>query len=247
MSTGIIDPRDMIPKYFQMCNIMRHKIEDGEWTPYSAIPSERQLVQAYHVSRSTIREAIGVLIRQGYLYREQGVGTFVAPQKMTKSTQELTSFSEDMKRRGMKPGQMILQIGFTEPPAKVIEKLELPGDTSQIFHVYRLRFSDDTPFALQTSYLALPNGGEIKREELESTGSLYEILAVRYNIMPTEAEETLEATLATAEEARLLQTAEGGPLLLSSRTLLGLDRHPIEFVKTLYRGDRYQYVTRVTR
>src|SRR5512136_1063127 len=119
----MIDPYDEIPKYHQLARILRTKITDGEWQPQSAIPSERQLEQQYRISRPTIRQAIELLIREGYLYREHGKGTFVMPQKLQKGLLELTSFSEDLLKRGIKPGQKILEMKEEIPPEKIREKL----------------------------------------------------------------------------------------------------------------------------
>jgi GntR family transcriptional regulator len=87
-----IDPFTAVPKYFQLASILRQKIDEGEWAPRAAIPSERQLERLYNLSRTTIREAIDQLVQQGYLYREHGRGTFVSPQKLQKGWMELTSF-----------------------------------------------------------------------------------------------------------------------------------------------------------
>ena len=110
MNITTLDPIEMVPKYFRIANAIRHKIEDQEWEPYTPIPSERQLEKLYNVSRTTIRQGIEVLIHQGYLYREHGRGTFIAPQKLQKHLSELTSFSEDMIKRGLTPGQIILNL-----------------------------------------------------------------------------------------------------------------------------------------
>lgn len=245
MSIQHVDPHDAIPKYFQLVNILRHKIEDGEWQPYDVIPSERELEKIYHISRITIREAIAILIRQGYLYREQGRGTYVSPQKLQKPIQKLTSFTEDMVIRGMVPGQRILSIDLVKPPVRIAKILEL-GSDDRVLCIVRIRLASSRPIGLQTSYLSLPEGETITSEELETVGSLYTILKTRFNLIPTEAEETLEATLASSEEAALLETAAGSPLLLTSRTLWSQNRRPIEYVKILYRGDRYRYVARLT-
>ncbi len=242
-----VDPLNIVPKYYQLVNILRHKIEDGEWSSYDSIPSERQLEKTYNISRTTIREAIGLLINQGYLYREHGKGTFVASQKLQKSMLELTSFSEDMKQRGLTPGQQILTLDYVRAPAKVLQLLELPADKELLFCIVRIRLANDKPMGLQTSYLVLPEGGTITRDELEQNGSLYNLLQTKFNIIPTEAEETIEATLASADEADRLQTAQGSPLLLNSRILRAQNHRPVEYVKILYRGDRYQYVARLTR
>jgi GntR family transcriptional regulator len=245
MSTQIVDPYNAIPKYFQLVNILRHKIEDSEWVPYTAIPSERELEKIFHISRITIRQAISILIDQGYLFREHGRGTFIAPQKLQKPIQNLTSFSEDMINRGLEPGQKILSIENVRPPERIAKILELPPKSLTLCLV-RIRLSNNRPLGLQTSFVVLPEGENITSDELVSSGSLYTILKTKFNIIPTEAEETVEATLASIEEAKLLETAPGSPLLLTSRTMWSQNRHPIEHVKILYRGDRYRYIARLT-
>jgi GntR family transcriptional regulator len=246
MSTNL-DTLNAVPKYHQLVSILRRKIEDGDWPPHTPIPPERELEQLYHISRTTIRMAIGILIRHGYLYREQGRGTFVQPSKLQKNIPELTSFSEEMKKRGMVPGQKILNMGPIIAPAKVIEKLEIMSDEEAVLFIQRLRLADDKPIGLHTSYLVLPPGEIIDRNELEQAGSLYSILREKYNIIPTEAEEALEATLSSSKEAALLQTTAGSPLLLNTRTMFAQNHRPVEYSKILFRGDRYQYIYWLTR
>lgn len=241
-----IDPFDAVPKYYQLASILRQKIEDGEWQPRSPIYSERQLEKIYNISRTTIREAIDHLVRQGYLYREHGRGTFVSPQKLQKGLMELTSFSEDLINRGMKPGQIIRSLSKIQPSSKIMQKLELePG--RNVIRIERIRLGNDVPIGLQISYVALKNEESITIEELENSGSLYRILYEKFHIMPTEADETLEVTLATPEEAILLQIPENSPLLLNERLLFSQYRRPIEFVTILYRGDRYRYYIHLKR
>jgi GntR family transcriptional regulator len=243
----IIDPDGYLPRYYQLANILRERIVKGELAARKPIPSERQLEKDYSVSRTTIREAIDLLIRQGFLYREHGRGTFVSPQKLQKGISELTSFTEDMKRRGIKPGQKILEIGYVEPPEDVRGHLELPRESRKILRIERLRLGGGVPMGLQTSYYALPEGQTITRQELEEYGSTYRILQEKFHLIPTEADETLEVALASPREALLLQIKPRSPLLLSERTTYSQDRRVIEFVRILYRGDRYRYFAKLTR
>ncbi|MCZ7553938.1 MAG: hypothetical protein B6D39_10965 [Anaerolineae bacterium UTCFX2] len=244
MST--INPYDVVPKYYQLANILKQKILEGEWQPRTLIPSERALEAQYNISRTTIRQAIDHLEKQGFIYREHGRGTFVSPQKLQKGLQELTSFSEDMLGRNIQPGQIIQSIERLTPPEDVLQRLELPPD-AKVLRVERVRLGDDIPIGLQTSFLKLAEHQIITREDLETAGSLYRILQDKFNIIPTEADETLEVTLATPHEASLLQIKPGAPLLLSERLLYNQNREPVEFVKILYRGDRYRYLIRLTR
>jgi GntR family transcriptional regulator len=241
-----IDPYNALPKYYQLASILRQKIDDGEWEPRSPIPSERQLEQLYNISRTTIREAVDHLVRQGFLYREHGRGTFVSPQKLQKGLMELTSFSEDLVKRGITPGQIIQDMSWVVPSPNILQRLELPVGT-EVLRIQRIRLGDQVPIGLQTSFIALTIGQNITREEMETAGSLYRILQEKFGIIPTEADETLEVTLATPEEATLLQIDSGAPLLLNERLLFSQNRTPVEFVKILYRGDRYQYYVRLSR
>ena len=242
-----IDPNDFSPRYYQLANILKERIASGDFGTLQPIPAERQLEGLYSVSRTTVRQAIDLLVRQGYLYREHGRGTFVSPQKLQKGISELTSFSEDMRQRGIVPGQRILQIGYFQPSLKVRSKMELPESCELVLLIERLRLGDDIPMGLQTSYYALPEGQTITRAEMEENGSVYRILQEKFHLIPTEADETLEVTLATPQEATLLQIQTGSPLLLSERTTYSQYRRVIEFVKIVYRGDRYRYFAKLTR
>jgi GntR family transcriptional regulator len=243
----IVDPHDLLSRYHQLANILRERIAKGELPARQPIPSERQLEKDFSVSRTTIRQALDLLVRQGFLYREHGKGTFVSPQKLQKGISELSSFTEDMRRRGIVPAQKILEIGYIQAPDRVRSHLELPAEFEKVLCIKRLRLGDGIPMGLQTSYYVLPEGETITRKELEDCGSTYRILQEKFHLIPTEADETLEVALATAREALLLQIKPGSPLLLSERTTYSQYRRPIEFVKILYRGDRYRYIAKLTR
>jgi GntR family transcriptional regulator len=243
----MIDPSNVIPKYYQLADILRQQIENEDFKAHESIPSERQLESRYNLSRPTIRQAIDLLSRQGYLYRVHGKGTFVSPPKLQKGMLELTSFSEDMRNRGLKPGQKILEFGYVEPNKETKRQLEITDEKKKVLRIKRLRLGDDEPIGLQDSFLCLEGKLNITREEIEKHGSIYAILQEKLGIYPTEADETLEVTLATREEANLLKIPGGSPLLLSERTLWSQDRKAIEFVRILYRGDKYKYFVRLTR
>ena len=116
-----------------------------------------------------------------------------------------------------------------------------------MLRIKRLRLGDKIPIGIQDSYLCLPDGQAITQSEIEERGSIYAILQEKFGLYPTEADETLEVTLATPDEADMLQIPIGSPLLLNERTLWSQNRQAIEFVRILYRGDRYKYFVRLTR
>lgn len=242
-----IDPYSYVPKYHQLFGILRTKIENGEWEPNQSIPSERELEKTYNISRTTIRQALSLLDDYGYIYRELGRGTFVAPPKLQNSLHELTSFTGDMEERGLKPGHKILNLEYVEPPTVVRQQLELPDSVNKVLYIERLRYADDVPIGIHYAYLPLNENEPITEEEIDEYGSLYDLLQSKYNLIPAEADETLEATIADANEAKLLGINKGAPLLLIERTVWSQNRKTMEFVRILYRGDRYKYFVHLTR
>lgn len=245
--SSMIDPSHVIPKYYQLASILRQQVEEGRYKAHEAIPSERQLETQYNLSRPTIRQAIDLLERQGYVYRVHGRGTFVSPPKLQKGMHELTSFSEDMRSRGLVPGHRILVFDEVVPSEKIARQLEITDPDRKVLRIKRLRFGNEEPIGLQDSYLALPKGQQILQSEIEYGGSIYALLREKFGLYPTEADETLEVTLATPDEADMLQIPVGSPLLLNERLSWTQDRQAIEFVRILYRGDRYKYYVRLTR
>ncbi|MBC7263990.1 MAG: GntR family transcriptional regulator [Chloroflexi bacterium] len=241
-----INRREPVPLYHQLKEVLLSKIERGELNPNTPIPSEKQLMEAYGLSRTTVRQAISELVAEGYLYRQRGKGTFVSRPKVQHGLRKLTSFSEDMRSRGLRPGSHVLEMRNVVPPKNIAAALEL-GEGEQALKIVRLRLANGEPMGIQTSYVPLRTGIKIDPEELEGEGSLYALLESRFNILLGEADETLEATVASETEARLLGVKRGSPLLLRERTTFSLDGKPIEFVKALYRADRYRYLVHLTR
>lgn len=244
--TGRVNPYNVVPKYHQLFDILLQRIE-AEWQPHEAIPSERELETMYNVSRTTVRQALNLLVNEGYLYREHGRGTFVARPKLQHSLHLLTSFSDDMRMRGLVPGQRLLSLDYVEVTSRVRQQLELPPEATEVLKIDRLRLADDEPIGLHTAYLPLTPQQPITEEEVDATGSLYAVLEAKYNLLVAEADETLEATVASEEEASLLRVPVGSPLLLIERTTWAQTRRPMEFVKMLYRADRYKYTVHITR
>ncbi len=242
-----VDPLSAVPKYYQLAEILRQKIDSEQWRPHDPLPPERELETLYNVSRTTVREALNYLANQGYIYREHGRGTFVARPKIQPSLHLLQSFSAEMQARGVTPGQLILGLEYVNPPSRVRQQLDLPPEVEQVLQLERLRYANDEPIGLHLAYLHLPPEQTITQEELQETGSLYTILENKLGLIPIEADVTLEATAADKREAGLLQVNEGTPLLLVERTTFSQHRQPMEFVKVLYRADRYKYYVHMNR
>jgi GntR family transcriptional regulator len=242
-----VDPFSAVPKYYQLAEGLRQKIENEDLKPHDALPSERELEAIYAVSRTTVREALNYLTKQRHIYRERGRGTFVARPKMRHSLHLLQSFTDDMKARGYAAGQLILELERVAPPLSIRKQLELSPETDYVVKLERLRYADSEPIGIHTAYLPLLPDQVLTMDDILAFGSLSALLESRFNLIPGEANQTIEATVANEREAALLEMKKGSPLLLVERTTLSHQRHPMEFVKMLYRADRYKYYMHINR
>ncbi|MEW6046676.1 MAG: GntR family transcriptional regulator [Bacillota bacterium] len=232
------------PLYFQLKRFLLELIDNEELKPGERIPSERELSQRFGISRMTVRQALAELVHESVLLRHQGRGTFVADRKIEQGLIELTSFSEDMRRRGLVPGARLLDVQVQEASRKVERALAL-GMDRRVLVVRRLRLADGEPMALEVTHLPYGLLHTAPRERLE--GSLYEYLEQELGIELASARQTLEPVVAAEEEAKVLGVPPGSPLLLMERTTLSRSGEPVEFVRSLYRGDRYKFYVELKR
>jgi GntR family transcriptional regulator len=242
----IVDRQSPLPLYYQLKEALLERIEGGEFVPGSLIPSEKQLEEQYEISRTTVRQALNELVNSGYLYRLQGVGTFVARPKIKHNVQDLLSFTDEMQLRGLKPGSMLLSYGRILPSKVVAARLSLL-EGQEVYRIVRLRLADGEPIGMHQSYLPAHKAPNLTSRKLEDYQSLYQLLLEEYGIDIAEADETLEAVSANEEESRLLEVAEGSPLLLVERVAYSNQAEPIEYVKMVYRADRYKYYAHLSR
>ena len=245
LSHESIDKNSPIPAYYQIMNHLREKIEEGYYPVNSTVPPERELVEMYQVSRMTVRQAIAELVNEGIRVRRKGIGTFVAPPKIEQKLSSLTSFTEDMAQRGMKAGGRILSFKEFVPDFTIRKILSLNVEDT-VFESVRLRLADEEPMALETTTLVASLCPGLKREDLENQ-SLYKLLIERWNLQLEYATQSLEPILAPSHEAAILHVAPGAPLLLMHRITHDQNGRAFEHVKSLYRGDRYKFITELHR
>jgi GntR family transcriptional regulator len=230
-----INPRSPVPKYTQLRDIIGSLI-DSELAPDEPIPSERELGERFAVSRMTVRQAIDQLVNEGRLYRVPARGTFVARQKL-EVPMRLTSFSEDMRARGMEPGSRVLAVRTVRASADVAEALGLDRG-GEVHVVERLRTADGSPMAIERSQIDARRAPGLPAHQLE-TGSLYAILEQDYGLVVDGAEQEVEAAGAAADDAQLLDVAPGAAVLRLTRRSFSRGV-PIEHVRSTYRGDRFR-------
>ncbi|MGY4706374.1 GntR family transcriptional regulator [Candidatus Bipolaricaulota sp. J31] len=225
--------------YLRVKDWLRAAIEKGDYRPGDRIPSEHELMKRFGVSRSTVRHAISELVLEGWLYRVQGSGTYVARPKYRQTLSRLTSFTEDMRLLGLTPRSKLLLCRVEEADEPIAAALSLtPGE--EVIRIERLRFADREPMALNTSILPRRLVPGLEEMDLEK-GSLYEILERHYGLILSRADQTLEPALADPYAAELLGVSVGAPLLLVEGVIYLKNGVPAEWVRILYRGDRYKF------
>ncbi|MDY7229096.1 GntR family transcriptional regulator [Hyalangium rubrum] len=226
-----------LPLYLQLARYLRGLIASGKFGHQDALPSERELAERLGVSRVTVRKALRELLDEGLLQQRQGAGTFVnRGPYVEQRLSTLTSFSDDMSSRGLSAGSLWLhrQVTIASPEETLALGLS-PGAT--VSRMQRLRTANDTPMALELAVVPtrfVPDPSEVK-------GSLYDVLR-RRGCTPFRALQRLTAIKLQAEQAEQLGVPEGAPALYIERRTMLEDGTPVEFVRSHYRGDAYDFV-----
>ncbi|MGC3001144.1 GntR family transcriptional regulator [Streptomyces sp. G35A] len=210
--------------------------------PGDAIPSERTLCAELGVSRPTLRAAVDELVAAGLLVREHGRGMFVAAEKIT---QELVSHRDSfsLPRAGGVWTSRLLEFRSLPAGARVGRKLRV-SPAAEIRYVARLRLVDGSPMAIEHLHVPADLVPDLTSEELER-GDLYEHFRDRHGVQVSEAVQSIEPTVVTRAEADLLDVPELSPALLFERLTTDTGDRPVEYVHSLYRGDRYRIVSRL--
>lgn len=197
------------------------------------LPSERELCEHFSVSRMTVRQAVDTLVSDGAVERHQGRGTFVAPDKLDLQVR-LTSFSEEMRRRGMRPGAVFLVAQTAPATPAVATRLELEPE-APVHHLRRLLTADSVPMALEETWIPASLVPELLSHDLPT--SVYEALT-EAGVAPEWGEDVLEARAVTSEEATLLGVPERAPALDIVRRTFH-EHTAVSYSRSLYRADRY--------
>ncbi|MQA62667.1 MAG: UTRA domain-containing protein [Actinophytocola sp.] len=206
------------------------------------LPAERELASRVGVSRMTLRKAVDELVAAGRVVRRRGMGTFVAGPKLAQPL-TATSFTEDMLARGHVPGARTVSARTGPAGAVIGRRLEVsPGD--EVLRVRRLRLADDQPMAIEELHVPTAIVPGLTGEDLVDH-SFYELLQQRYGVRISSGIQVLEPTVTDPEESELLGVPMHSPAFLFERASRSEDGTVIEFVRSIYRGDRYRIVAEI--
>jgi GntR family transcriptional regulator len=230
------------PLYAKLKKLVREAIDTGSLSDGDAIPGERDVAQMLKISRVTVRKAFSELVAEGVLRQRRGSGTYVmsGSRRLEQPLSRLTSFTEDMELRGLKTDADWLDRSVGLPtPAEVLKLGLSPGD--RVSRLHRLRRADGVPMAIELAIIPqrfLPDPLSVK-------GSLYASLEAQ-GARPVRALQRLHATALTREEAKLLDLPDGSPALSIERISYLPDGRVVEYTRSLYRGDSYDFVAELT-
>ena len=224
----------MTHKYEMVADGITKTITDS-LGPHQALPSERELMTIYNVSRMTVRAAIAKLIEEGRVYNVHGSGTFVGSMGISMS-------SVNEVRRGLSPSSRILGAWLAEADEATASHLGIqPGDPCT--RLRRLRLADESPMALEDACLPV---SVMPLKDLDLGRSLYEQLSEAGH-EAYRATEEIRSVMLSDEDSRLLEVPTGTSALCVERVTCSRRHQPLEFAKTLYRADRYSFHLVVTR
>ncbi|MFE1950140.1 GntR family transcriptional regulator [Streptomyces sp. NPDC059524] len=236
---GGVPEHGRIPKYYAVkaqLTALLNDLAEGE-----TLPTERDLAVRYAVSRDTVRQALRELLLEGRL-RRQGRGTVAAGPKLAQPL-SLASYTEGVRRQGRRPGRTLIGLDrFPCPPALAAETGLEHGEP--VWHMERVLLADDERVGLESTYVAVARMPHLDTE-FDPDSSFYSYVHERLGIDFGSADERIETVLATPREALLIGTPPALPMLLIHRVSYDPAGRATERVRTLYRGDRFSFTTRL--
>jgi GntR family transcriptional regulator len=228
-----------VPLYVQIKDLLQTQIETGAYVIGQRLPSERELAQRFNVSRMTARQALQSLAQEGLTSSRVGKGTFVSPPRINQELRTLTSFSEDMRERGMAPNSRVVRAEVVQADREIAGRLHIPPK-SEIVLLSRVRLADDQPLALETTHIPTAQFPGLLNHHDFSRESLYDVLQAGYGCHLVWADQMIQACMPSEAEREALNLDARTPVLRLARVTYNQYDQPVEFVRSVYRGDQYQ-------
>lgn len=235
-----LDTKSPIPLFEQLKTILRDEILKGKYE--DKIPSERELMERFSVSRSTVRQAILALVNEGVLEKVHGRGTFVSLRPVEEWLGNLTSFNDVVKEMGMKPNTKLINQGITTNPKEVSTVLGL----NEFYFIERLRLADEIPIAVERQYYPIEIGEQLAKFDLNNA-AIYDLLEKEIGINLWEAQEVITSSMPSNEDAKLLNIEPTACVLNTERFLTDPNGNPVEYETNVFRADMYSFRIKLKR
>jgi GntR family transcriptional regulator len=241
ISQILIDKSIPIPYYYQIVEALRNAIEESAQKNEDesiALPSEPELSDLFSVNRGTIRHALQVLENEGFIRKEKGRGTFVRRMRLQMDLSYLQSTTEEIKRRGWRPKTKLIEIRKIKPNERVSEILQL-DDPDLVWEVLRIHSANNEPISVQRAMVPIKLMPDLDSKNLE--GSFYKIWKMDYQIIADRGEQTIRTRLPLDDEMDMLRIDKENPVFEITRVTYSQQDIPIEYLRSIWRGDRYDF------
>jgi GntR family transcriptional regulator len=240
-----IDKTSSVPYYLQLAEILQREIGERQ-SPHQVfqLRSENELAALQGITRATVRRALDVLERDGWIYREKGKGSFAAVRRVEHELTQLVSTTEDMRERGWALTTRLVSQEKTPAPLRVAHALELP-EGALCYKLCRLRVVEGEPISIQTPYLPVALCPDLEENDL--TRSLYRLLETRYGLRLWTGHETLRARCTLPHEEELLEVPKCTPVMHMERLTYAATGQAVEYLEAVWRGDRYDFKVSLSR
>jgi len=235
-----VDKKSPIPVYYQLKNIVLKKIQNGEYTEGSLIPSERDLGESLEISRMTVRQALNQLVAEGVLYREKGKGTFVSKSKIEQ--RNIMSFSDTVAMKGLVPTTRILHFSKVNIDEDIAGILGLKS-TERVYDIKRLRLAGGIPVGIEEDFI--PEKYCSGLDNFDLTMSLYRLIKDEYAYSINYIDNVIEASKPTKEEREQLDISGSIPVLRVTGINYTQTDIKLFYERSVYRSDEYKYNVRV--
>jgi GntR family transcriptional regulator len=237
-----LDPKSSVPLYLQLREALLNRITHGKIAPHEKLPSERELVREFGISRMTVRRAVQDLIQEGLLYTRVGKGTFVSSLRFEQD-HLLTGFTEEMRGLDRNVSSEVLAMDLILADEMLVDKLELDPN-SPVHRLHRLRKADDIPLASEIAHIPQELCPTLDQYNFASE-SLYATMGRVFGVRLVSAKQTVVASLANAAEHRIFNTTHPAAVLRMQRTTRTEKNVIAEYVESVYRGDLYKLSARL--
>lgn len=236
-----ISKESAVPLHIQLADLIRDQVQRKELRPNKRLPSERELCEMYHISRITVRKALNTLAQEGLVQSAAGKGTFVAEPAFNEELRPLSSFTQDLQRRGLEAFSRVLEASILPADDHLSSKLNIPRG-AEVVRMSRLRLANQLPIAVQLTYLPHHLCPGLLKIDF-SDRSLYDVLCEQYHLSLIHSDTVIMAALAQPQEAALLQLKRPAAVLISEQTTYLESGAVIEITRSVFHADHYSLHT----
>ncbi|HPF16558.1 MAG TPA: GntR family transcriptional regulator [Thermotogota bacterium] len=235
-----------VPLYYQLYKELKKKILNSELKPGDGLSSEFEFCKQYKISRLTVRKALEELSREGLITRSRGRGTFVSQSKQEENLTQLQGFTDEVESQGQHTSSIVLENRLVEPPPEVVQCFAIADDTPVIF-LKRLRLVDNSPMAIESAYFNTtlnPRLLKLIQMDMENN-SVYHFFKHDLGIVLEYADEIIEVHKPVEGDREMLKIKSDDCAVLRRRYTYISENRCIEYVISLYRGDKYKFKVRL--